>query len=48
MLSSEEMEEKRRQMMEDAKASNKERTGNVKKYREEEKRESQEVRIGYG
>lgn len=41
-LSQEEMEEKRQQMMEDAKATNKERSGNVSKYREEEKREIKE------
>jgi len=40
VLSQEEMEERRRQMMEDAKANNKERSGNVKKYKEEEKRET--------
>ena len=38
------MEERRRQMMADAKANNKERSGNVRRYKEEEKREVMEVR----
>ena len=37
------MEERRRQMMADAKANNKERSGNVRRYKEEEKREIMEV-----
>ena len=43
MLSEEEMEERRRQMMADAKVNNKERSGNVRRYKEEEKREIMEV-----
>lgn len=39
VLSPEEMEARRREMMEDAKANNKERSGNVKNYREEERKE---------
>jgi len=42
MLSEEEMEERRRQMMADAKVNNKERSGNVRRYKEEEKREIME------
>lgn len=39
VLSPDEMEERRRQMVEDAKESNNKRIGNVRKYREEEKKE---------
>lgn len=44
VLTEEEMEERRRQMMEDAKTNYKERSGNVRKYKEEEKREIKEER----
>jgi len=44
-LSEEEMEKKRQQMMEDAMANNKERSGNVRRYNEEERREDMQERF---